>query len=248
MTAREESLSAVDERVEVEGFAGNALAYFGAFLISFIGLIHLLQVDEMFDIANYLGFLFLANFLGASLATFGLAWKNWKWAWLLGDLIAGTAFAGFAISRLLGLPGYPVTEASWFNLPGFTAFMTEGAFLTVSLLALTSQGRKLVDLEEKVIEIELSPEPLEREISGIRAGMTADLTDLKLHLHPQALEERAFQNVRGLLRKGDRQVATTNEDAKSVSRAAEAARSHPVAALTLLTALVLAGRKLLNGR
>ena len=195
-----EAVPAVEEPVEVEGFSGKALAYLGAFLISFIGLIHLLQTNEMFDIANYLGFLFLANFAAASVATFGLAWTNWKGAWLLGDLVAGGAFAGFVVSRLLGLPGYPVTEASWFSLPGFAALTVEGAFLTVSLLALTPQGRKLVNLEERTIEVEQAAGPLERDIAHIRAGMSADLTDLRLHLDPQVLEERAVRSVRRRLR------------------------------------------------
>ncbi len=201
MSIKEEVVSVVEEPVEVEGFSGNALAYVGAFLISFIGLIHLLQVNEMFDIANYLGFLFLANFVAASVATFGLAWTNWKGAWLLGDLVAGGAFVGFVISRLLGLPGYPVTEASWFTLPGFAALTVEGAFLTVSLLALTPQGRKLANLEEKTIEVEQAAGPLEKDIAHIRTGMSADLTDLRLHLDPQVIEERVVRGARKRLRK-----------------------------------------------
>lgn len=231
--------------VEVEGFAGRALVYIGAFLIATIGFVHLLQLYEVFDIAGYLGFLFLANFVGASAVAVILARVNRMWVWLLGDLIAGGAFAGFVVSRLLGLPGYPVTEASWFNLTGFTALMLEGAFLSVSLLVLTPQGRKIVALEERLIEIEQSPGPLEREIAGLRSRMSDDLADLRAHVSPRALEKQAIRGVRRRLPEFSKRGWTRKPASRSpVSRATEAAKSHPLAILTLLASLLLLGWKL----
>ena len=155
-------------------------------------------------------------------------------------MIAGGAFAGFLVSRLLGLPDYPVTEASWFNLPGVTALMVEGAFLSVSLLALSPQGRKLVNLEEKFIEFELALDPLESEISVIRNRMSADLTDLQAHVSPRALKNQAARKVReNLAYFSKRDGART-----PVSRATEVAGSHPLALVLLMAAFLLVGRRL----
>ena len=229
----------VDKPVEVEGFAGDALAYVGAFLIATIGFIHLLQTSEMFDIAGYLGLLFLANFAGASVVAIVLARMNRVWVWLLGDLIAGGAFAGFVVSRLVGLPEYPVTEASWFNLPGFAALMVEGAFLSVSLLALSPRGRKLVNLEEKFIELEQAPTPLENEISIIRNRMSADLTDLKAHVSPRTLKKQAAANVQKRLPNTSKRGGIRT----LVSQAAELVESHPLALVFFMAALLFAGRR-----
>ena len=213
--------------VEVDGFAGNALAYVGSFLIATIGFIHLLQTSELFDIAGYLGFLFIANFIGASAVAIILARTNPKWAWLFGDLISGGAFVAFVVSRLWGLPDYPVTEATWFNLPGFASLVLEGAFLSVSVLALTPQGRKLVNLEEKFIELEQSHEPLERDIFVLRSRMTADLTDLRAHVSPRALKKQAAGNAR-----------------KRLPDFSKKDRSYPLMVLAFLALLLLGLRRL----
>lgn len=219
--------SSVAKPVEVEGFAGNALAYVGAFLIATIGFIHVLQTSELFDVAGYLGFLFIANFIGASAVAIILARTNPKWAWIFGDLISGVAFVAFVVSRLYGLPEYPVAETSWFNLPGVTALMVEGAFLSVSVLALTSQGRKLVNLEEKFVELELSPEPLARDISLIRSRMSADLTDLRAHVSPRSLKKQAAGNAR-----------------KRLPNLSKQAKPYPLMVLASMTILVLGWRRL----
>ena len=65
-----------DARMD-DGLAPKVLTWAGAYTISFVGLIHLLVSDEHFEAAPpYLGWLFLANFAGATVAAIGIAWAG----------------------------------------------------------------------------------------------------------------------------------------------------------------------------
>ncbi len=76
----------------------------GAGLILASGLVHLLLTREHFEEATYLGLLFLADFVGAAVAAFGI-YQGGRWGWLLGALVAGGAFAAYIVGGTLGLPG-----------------------------------------------------------------------------------------------------------------------------------------------
>jgi hypothetical protein len=80
--------------------------------------------------ATYLGLLFLANFGGAVVAAIGIYRGN-KWGWGLGALLAGGAFAGYVISRTLGLPGMPVEV--WLEPLGVLSLLVEGLFIGLGL-------------------------------------------------------------------------------------------------------------------
>jgi uncharacterized membrane protein YczE len=45
----------------------------------------------------------------------------------LGALVAGGAFAGYVISRTIGLPGMPVED--WLELLGVLSLLVEGLFI-----------------------------------------------------------------------------------------------------------------------
>src|SRR5215204_6472481 len=106
------------------------LAWAGASLITAVGLIHLLKASEWLTEATYLGLLFLANFGGAVVAAIGIYRGN-KWGWGLGALLAGGAFAGYVISRTLGLPGMPVEV--WLEPLGVLSLLVEGLFIGLGL-------------------------------------------------------------------------------------------------------------------
>src|SRR5215216_1229935 len=108
----------------------SKLAWSGALLIAAVGLIHLLEAPEELEEATYLGLLFLANVGGAVVAAIGI-YRNYRWGWGLGALAAGGAFAGYVISRTIGLPGMPVED--WLEPLGVLSLVVEGLFIGLGL-------------------------------------------------------------------------------------------------------------------
>jgi hypothetical protein len=102
-------------------------------LIIVVGLIHLIGAPEDLEEAPYQGLLFLGNFFGAVLAAIGI-YRGRSWGWDLGALVSVGAFAGYVISRTIGLPGLPVEE-EWLEPLGLLSMVVEalfvGLFLTV---------------------------------------------------------------------------------------------------------------------
>lgn len=190
----------------VEGFADRTLNWFGAYTISFVGLLHLLLSGAQLEYAVYLTLLFLANFTAAMVAALGMVWTGSRWSWLLGVAVAGGAFVVFFVSRMFGLPGYPEADGQWFNFGGWMALTFEIVFLAAAPLALTRRGRKLVGAEQARISREELPPArqetpehfrlIEKEMREIRSRMAPDARDLRAHLEPRKLGRRAKQDAR----------------------------------------------------
>ena len=184
-----------------KGFAGRTLAWYGAYFISFVGLLHLLLSGEHFGYAVYLGLLFLANFAASAVAALGILWTGGRWAWLLGAVVAAGAFVAFLGSRVFGLPGFPEAEGQWFNFGGWMSLGFDLAFLAAVPLALTRRGRALVETEQDRINREKLPPArqatpehfglLEDEMYEIRGRMAPDVLDLRAHLAPRKMGNRA---------------------------------------------------------
>lgn len=102
-------------------------------LLVIVGLIHLLEAPEYFQEAAYLGVLFLANALGAAVATWGII-RQLAWGWLLGVLVAAGAFIMYFISRTVGLPGF--ANAPWFESIDVLSLMVEAAFVAIAIKVL----------------------------------------------------------------------------------------------------------------
>jgi hypothetical protein len=108
----------------------DKLTWAGTSLIAVVGLIHLLEAPEELEEVTYLGLLFLANFGGAVVAAIGI-FRNYRWGWGLGTLVAGGAFAGYVISRTLGLPAMPVED--WLEPLGLLSLLVEALFVGLCL-------------------------------------------------------------------------------------------------------------------
>jgi uncharacterized membrane protein YfcA len=114
--------------VTIRGTSGSEkLVGAGISLIVVVGLIHLIDAPGDLQEASYQGLLFLANFFGALTAAIGI-YRGHRWGWALGALVAGGAFAGYVISRTVGLPGLPVEE-EWLEPLGVLSLLVEGLFL-----------------------------------------------------------------------------------------------------------------------
>jgi hypothetical protein len=106
----------------------------GISLIVVVSLIHLINSPGDVQEGSYTGLLYLANFFGALAAAVGI-YRGKRWGWALGFLVAGGAFAGYVISRTVGLPGLPV-ETGWLEPLGVLSLLVEGLFVGVFLAIL----------------------------------------------------------------------------------------------------------------
>jgi uncharacterized membrane protein YfcA len=113
----------------------------GISLIVVVGLIHLIDAPEDLEEGSYLGFLFLANFLGALVAAASIYRGN-RWGWVLGLLVACGAFAGYVISHTAGLPGLGVEE-EWLEPLGVLSLVVEALFVGVFLAILARPTKKI---------------------------------------------------------------------------------------------------------
>ncbi len=242
---------------ELDDFAGQILRWAGATLIFLIGGAHVLIAGEHFLAATYLGILLLANFAGAIVAAFALYWSPNRWGWLLGDAVAGGAFVGFIASRTIGLPGFEEEIGRWFSIAGLLCLMTEGAFVSLSLLALTPQGRALVRMQQERVDQEQAvrkeqpleqpllgmeplkaPELIEQEMAEIRSRTTPNLVDLREHVEPQVVKEQVQRSALGYLH-GIRNALASGSGSRQPG---------PLAALAVLAALAILVARRANGR
>jgi uncharacterized membrane protein YfcA len=103
----------------------------GISLIVIVGLIHLINSPEDLAEGSYTGVLYLANFVGALIAAVDI-YRGSRWGWVLGLLVAAGAFAGYLVSRTVGLPGLPVEE-EWLEPLGVLSLIVEALYVGVYL-------------------------------------------------------------------------------------------------------------------
>jgi len=106
------------------------LRWLAVFLIIEVGLTHYFSAEHAYEEAWIEGYLFVANFLGAFLAAYGI-YRRKTWGWVLGFAVAGGAMLAYIWSRTTGLPGLPPEE--WIDPWGTTAFIVEGLFCLLAL-------------------------------------------------------------------------------------------------------------------
>jgi hypothetical protein len=104
------------------------------------GLIHLVLAPEYFGEQAYIGVLFLG---GAAVCGY-VAAKVWTGRaialdWTLGALTAAGMFAGFILSRTVGLPGFH--ESEW-ELSGVISLLLEAGFIGAAVAVLRSAGKE----------------------------------------------------------------------------------------------------------
>jgi hypothetical protein len=122
----------------IQSTSPGKLVWAGISLIVVVGFIHLIEALEELEEVTYLGLLFLANSGGAIAAAIGI-YRNYRWGWSLGVLVAGGAFVGYVISRTTGLPGMPVEE--WLEPLGVLSLLVEALFVGLCLVYLHTSYR-----------------------------------------------------------------------------------------------------------
>lgn len=104
---------------------------FAIILIIEIGLVHYFSAQHVFEEAWILGYLFIANFLGALVAAYGI-YRRKRWGWGLGLIIALGSLVGYVWSRTTGLPLLPPEE--WMYPWGVTSVINEVLFCLLVLM------------------------------------------------------------------------------------------------------------------
>jgi hypothetical protein len=118
--------------LSIRGTTGSErLVGAGISLIVIVGLIHLINSPGDLEEGSYTGLLYLANFVGALAAAVGI-YRGERWGWALGLLVAAGAFAGYVVSRTVGLPGLPVEE-EWLEPLGVLSLLVEALFVGLYL-------------------------------------------------------------------------------------------------------------------
>jgi len=114
------------------------LRWLAVFLIFEVGRTHYFSADHAYEESWIEGYLFVANFLGAFLAAYGI-YRRKTWGWVLGFSVVGGAMLAYIWSRTTGLPGLPAEE--WLDPWGSTAFIVEGLFCLLALLWFLWRGQ-----------------------------------------------------------------------------------------------------------
>jgi hypothetical protein len=122
----------LSEEEIVSSFVSGASRWSGIVLILATGLIHLIETSHHFEAAAYVGWLFVANFVGSLLAAVGI-YRGALWGWLLGVLIAAGAFVLFLVSRTLGLPATGGEFVGHWTPMGIVSLVAEGLFVALYL-------------------------------------------------------------------------------------------------------------------
>jgi hypothetical protein len=109
----------------------STLALIGTGLIFVAGQLHLALAPEHFKEALPLGLLFVADFVGAMVAAFGI-YRGYRWAWMLGALVAGGAVVSYVVAGTVGLPGVGREHFGLFEPIGVITKAVEVLFLVIS--------------------------------------------------------------------------------------------------------------------
>ncbi|MBJ7331969.1 MAG: hypothetical protein JHC95_18880 [Solirubrobacteraceae bacterium] len=107
-----------------------------AAMAALTGLIHLILAPEYLSEETYIGVLFI----GAAITCGAVAAVLWRrdepLAWGIGALTCAGMFAGFVLSRTVGLPGFH--EAEW-ELSGLITLVADAAFVGLAATSLRSE-------------------------------------------------------------------------------------------------------------
>ena len=105
------------------------LVWAGVALIAITGLIHLVEAPEYFaEYGAFWGMSFVANFVGAALAAYGI-YRGQSWGWALGVVVTGGAFVAYLLSRTVGLPG--LSGGEFLEPIGIASLVVEGLFVAL---------------------------------------------------------------------------------------------------------------------
>ena len=111
----------------------KALLWLGVLTMIATGVIHLVDAPDSYTEATYKGVLFHANALGCLVVVIGL-FRNDRWSWNLGLVIALGSIVAYVASRTVGLPGIAAEPDAWLEPLGVAAVTAEALFAAAYVL------------------------------------------------------------------------------------------------------------------
>ncbi|HTH63769.1 MAG TPA: hypothetical protein VNM39_19960 [Verrucomicrobiae bacterium] len=111
----------------------KALLWLGVMTMIATGVIHLVDAPDSYTEATYKGVLFHANALGCLVVVIGL-FRNYRWSWNLGLVIALGSIVAYVASRSVGLPGIAAEPDAWLEPLGVAAVTAEALFTAAYVL------------------------------------------------------------------------------------------------------------------
>ena len=140
MNATIDRIDNIDELIAVptispRGPLARALEFVGVAGLGAIAYIHLLDVKSKFAEVPYLGVGYVALIV-ASLASMVFLVRGDKRGWVLGGLTAAATFAGFCLSRTVGLPGSTDDIGNWGEMLGIYSLIAEAGVVALAVNAL----------------------------------------------------------------------------------------------------------------
>ena len=101
---------------------------FALLLLLLTGILHIVEAPEYYAEVQYIGVLFVLNFLGALLGCFWI-YKDKAIGWHLGMLISVLSVIAFVLSRSVGLPFFMGEIGEWSDESAIFSAITEVLFL-----------------------------------------------------------------------------------------------------------------------
>ena len=121
--------------MDTQGTVSKRARWAGIVLIVIVGLLNfhlphfLLEPPKDIGYAAYLlESVLLAYLLGALVAA-GAIYRNVRWGWFLGVLIAAVSFVSYIAQETVGLPGLP---KNWLEPSRLVSLIVEGSFVVLA--------------------------------------------------------------------------------------------------------------------
>lgn len=134
----------------------------GSGLLAAIGLVHLVLAPAYYSAAAYVGVLFYVTCAAAWSTALAIA-IGLRGAWIVGGVIASSAFAALVVSATVGLPNFTDSlSAPWAML----SLMLEGVFVAVYVVAAILRRNLLLESRRpRHHRAHLQPDTSNRELT-----------------------------------------------------------------------------------
>ncbi len=119
-----------------EASRSPSLHLFGLALLAVIAWVHFKDIPDKLQETDYLGWSYILLVAGCAAAGAWLLSSHPRRGYVLGSIISLGAIIGYVLTRTTGLPHAMDDIGNWSELSGIVALVAEGAFLTLSAIAL----------------------------------------------------------------------------------------------------------------
>jgi hypothetical protein len=106
-----------------------------------IAITHVLQLEDVFASADYLGILFIAAIVASVVLATLLTRMSGELVWAATGALGALVLIGFVLSRTSGLPSFTEEIGEWTDPFGLLSIVSEGLLVCVSAAVFASHAR-----------------------------------------------------------------------------------------------------------